>query len=286
MRPVLYQLPDWFPLFGGMPLYSYGMMLGLSFVFGCALTMAVASRDGYDHRVTRRILIFAVAGAVVGARLLFLIVNPDLVDSLVSVIGVRDGGLVAHGGMLGGILGAAIACRVSGVSFWRFSDHAAPTLALGLGLTRIGCFLNGCCFGRVTDGWAGVCFPAASPAFLHQLDQGMLAAGADASVSVHPAQLYASLNGFLGLALLVWLYRRRRFSGQVMLVFLLWYGVTRFALEFIRDDPQRGRMFFLSTSQFTSLVAVSVGLGLYWWRDRRARCLAYSTRCTKVGDAK
>ncbi len=268
MHPVLFVLPEWLPGLGGMPIYAYGMMVGLSFVLGCGLTMWWASRDGIDHAATRKILIGAVAGAVVGSRLLFLFANPNLVNGPASWVQVQEGGLVAHGGMLGGIIGAAVACRLTGIGFWRFADHAAPTLALGLGLTRIGCFLNGCCFGRVTDAGIGVCFPPGSPAMVHHFQQGVLEVGAGSSLPVHPTQLYSSLNGFLGLALLVWIYHRRRFSGQVLLAFLIWYGVTRFAIELLRDDPQRGTVLTLSTSQFTSLIALVVGFGLYWWRRR------------------
>lgn len=271
MRPVLFYLPEWTPFLGGMPFYAYGMMLGLSFVLGCGLVRLLASRDGIDPSATRRILVAAVAGAVIGARVLFVVANPDMIDGVVSLFRVQAGGMVAHGGMLGGIIGAAVACRLSHMDFWRFSDYAAPTLALGLGLTRVGCFLNGCCFGRVTESWVGVSFPADSPALVHHLEQGLLSAGANVSLPVHPTQLYASLNGFLGLALLAWVYRQRRFSGQVLLTFLVWYGVTRFALEFMRDDPQRGTVLALSTSQFTSLIAIGIGLGLYWWRRRASQ---------------
>lgn len=268
MRQVLFRLPDWIPIVGGMPLYAYGMMLGLSFILGCWITLVLSSRDGFDRRVVRLILASAVAGAIIGARLVFVTANLSMIHSVADLFRITSGGLVAQGGMLGGIVGALVACRACRVDFWSFSDHAAPTLALGLALTRIGCFLNGCCFGRVTDSCLGVTFPLGSPAYEHHLEEGLLSVGAGTSLPVHATQLYSSVNGLLGLVLLLWVYRNRRFAGQVLLTFLIWYGVTRCVLELFRDDPQRGTVFALSTSQFTSLLAVVVGIGLYWWRAR------------------
>ena len=127
------------------------------------------------------------------------------------------------------------------------------------------------CFGGRTDSSLGVRFPEGSPAFLHHAELGWVGAGSGWSLPVHPVQIAASLNGFLGLALLAWVYRRRRFPGQVLLVFGAWYGVTRFFLEILRDDPQRGSVLGLSTSQLTSLVAIgAVAWTWRWVSGRRA----------------
>jgi phosphatidylglycerol:prolipoprotein diacylglycerol transferase len=266
MHPILLHLPGWL---GGRPLYSYGVMLGLSFLAGWLLTSWLARRDGIENRVVRRVLIAAMAGAIVGARILFLIAYPEAWQGPASLIRLQEGGLVAQGGMLGGIVAAVIVCRWHALSFWRFADHAAPSLALGLGLTRIGCFLNGCCFGRVTDSFLGVRFPAGSPAFARHLQAGLLDAGAAHSAPVLPVQLLASLNGFLCLALLLVLLKRCTAHGQVFVSFVLWYSPTRFLLEMLRDDPQRGFVGPLSTSQIVSALAFAAGLVAWWWLSRR-----------------
>jgi phosphatidylglycerol:prolipoprotein diacylglycerol transferase len=269
MHPILTTLPGWVPLIGGAAVYSYGSMLGLSFAFGWLIVLTLAARDGISPTSTRRILTAALVGAIVGARLLFVIANPWSLHGPLDIFRLQRGGLVAYGGILGGILSALLACRRNHVSFWVFADHAAPTLALGLVFTRIGCFLNGCCFGRISDSWFSVRFPAGSPAFLHHLRMGLLDTAAPLSLPVLPVQLVASLNGMVGLLLLAWVYRRRRTAGEVLLTFVIWYGATRFLLELLRDDPQRGTILSLSTSQFVGGVAAFCALVLL--SVRRAR---------------
>jgi len=270
MHPILFHLPGWL---GGLPVFAYGSLLGVSLLLGWWLTRWLAMRDGISPRVILRVQSAAVVGAVVGMRLLFLLAYPAAWHGPASLFRLQQGGLVAYGGMLGGVLCAAVVCRSNRVSFWRFADHVAPSLAVGLGVTRIGCFLNGCCFGRVTDSFLGVCFPQASPAYAAHLESSLLAPSATVSLPVVPVQLLASLNGWLCLVLVLWVAARRTFRGQVFCALVLWYSATRFLLELLRDDAQRGSVGALSTSQLTSVLALSAALiGLWWLRARdRAR---------------
>jgi phosphatidylglycerol:prolipoprotein diacylglycerol transferase len=135
-------------------------------------------------------------------------------------------------------------------------------VVLGLGLTRIGCFLAGCCHGARTDLPWGVRFPAGSPASRVFGDM------ASPSPPVHPTQLYESALGFGLLALALWLLPRRRFSGQVFLLVTGLYAVARFFLEFIRADDDRGTVWgLLSTSQFISLAVIPLVVGFWLWKS-------------------
>jgi phosphatidylglycerol:prolipoprotein diacylglycerol transferase len=167
-----------------------------------------------------------------------------------------NGGLAYYGGL--------ILASISGIWFLKREqfpigkgvDLVGAVLPLGLFFGRLGCFLGGCCFGLPTDSALGLIFPANSPASYEQAEAGLLASKALPSLPVHPTQLYES---FGCLAIAAWLllvtHPRKRFDGQVMLIFLIDYAVLRFLLEYLRADD-RGIFFGLSTSQWIGLVSV------------------------------
>lgn len=260
----------------GLPVYGYGTMLALSLAAGALWVRSVGRRQGLSEGwLTRAILITALF-AVAGARLLFIATNPALWTQPGHWLALGEGGLVAYGGFLGGLFGAWVFGRRSGVGLLAFGDLAAPALGLGLGLTRIGCYLYGCDFGKPLGPGApqwllalgtfpgpGPGHPTGSPAYLFQLARGQLPPTATQSLPVHPTQLYMSLAGFALFAAAVWLWRRRRFPGEVLLAVAVLYGLFRFGLEWVRDDPQRGFAFGLSTSQLLSLAVVPWAAWLY-----------------------
>ena len=274
MRPILFVIPDWLPLIGGMPLYSYGLMLGISFIVGWYLAFHFTEKDNIESRFTTRTLIYVIIGSLIGARILFFISNPDKWHGVGSFLKLRQGGLIAYGGYIGGTVTAVVYCYRKKVNFWRFADHVAPSMALGLGFTRIGCFLYGCDYGKVTDSSLGMIFPKwseesiglklnGSPAYLHHLQHQLINTDAAASLPVYPTQIYSSINGFIAFALLMWAYKKRTFYGQILLVFMAYYAITRFLLEIIRDDLQRGSVWIFSTSQFISIIVLAVTAYLY-----------------------
>jgi phosphatidylglycerol:prolipoprotein diacylglycerol transferase len=242
---------------------------------------------------------FLVTGvfAILGARLLFVLTNLDTLPGPASWLSFREGGVVAYGGFLGGLFGAWLAWRRRGAELLTWGDIAAPAVGLGLGLTRIGCYLYGCDFGRPlgsdAPGWLKTIgtFPGPrpgllpSPAFLDQLARHQLSPSATTSLPVHPTQLYESLLGFalFFFALAIW--RHRRFRGQALLALTVLYGVGRFLLEIVRDDSQRGIYFGLSTSQWISLALVPLGLVLYL-RLRRAEPVPVHARASDVPRAR
>jgi prolipoprotein diacylglyceryltransferase len=138
-------------------------------------------------------------------------------------------------------------------------------MVLGLGFTRIGCFLAGCCHGEKTDLPWGVVFPQGSQA------SRVFTGNTAPSPPVHPTQLYESALGFALVPLAIYLLKRRKFTGQTFLILIVCYAVGRFLLEFIRADDDRGTVLgILSTSQFIGLVLVPLAIGLYLWRRKTA----------------
>jgi phosphatidylglycerol:prolipoprotein diacylglycerol transferase len=160
MHPLVFVFPDWLPLLGGRPLYAYGVLFGFSLIAGWAFTARNARKAGIPPRVTTWALVLTCIGGILGARVLFLMVNPDAWQGPVSLLRLDSGGLVAYGGFLGGaLLAATYVVLVGKRSFLDMADHAAPAIFLGVGLTRLGCTLFGCDYGAPSSGPLAMRFP-------------------------------------------------------------------------------------------------------------------------------
>jgi len=281
MHPILFEIPTpW----GPQPIFSYGVMLGSSMIAAWYIVMWLGERDGMNKDVLANGFIVAAVSAIVGSRVLYIATNPDEFTNIGQWFNLRAGGLVAYGGFLGGFFGSLAYFRYKNIPLMRFADVTAPTLALGLGLTRIGCYLYGCDFGaRLGDDapswlvhlgtfphWAN---DEGSPAWSHHVAEYDLAFDSPNSFPVHPTQIYESLAGLLLCALTIAVWRRREFYGQVLLVLAMGYGLWRFGIEYVRDDPERGFFAGFSTSQLISLAIVPVAAFFYFKQraEHRAR---------------
>jgi len=180
------------------------------------------------------------------------------------------GGLTYYGGFILALVTAWFFARRMKWPFLELSDMAAPTIALGLAFGRLGCFLAGCCFGKLTNMPWGVHFPVHSDAWKHHREHFYEALQAQhahtgewMSLAVHPTQLY-ELFGALAIFAFLWFYRRKRlaYPGQSIAFLLISYGVLRFIIEFFRDDDRGG--YILSTSQWISLPLILLGAMIAW----------------------
>ncbi|HEY8087869.1 MAG TPA: prolipoprotein diacylglyceryl transferase family protein [Polyangiaceae bacterium] len=245
-----------------VPIYAYGVMLGLSLVVGWYLTLPLAERDGLPKETMANCYVITALAALAGSRVLYAITNPDEFKSFWDLFALRNGGLVAYGGFIGGLLGSWGFLAPKKIRLLAWADDAVPSLASGLMVTRIGCYLFGCDFGkRLPDGaphWLKTLgtFPhwvagtlasgEGSPAYVRHLEvyrntpfESELVK-MNSSFAVHPTQLYESLVGLGLLVLLLWQRKYTRFRGQVFFLFVFAYGFARFLLELWRDDVERG----------------------------------------------
>jgi len=245
-------------------------MLCLSVIAGRWLAERLAARDGLDPALVNRAAAWALGGALIGARLLYVVTNPTSFADVADVLAWWKGGVVAYGGFLGGFAATLIFCRRHGIRLLTWVDCVAPALGVGLMLTRIGCFLGGCDFGVPWNGPWAVVFPANSPAFRQQVLQGLLPAAATESLAVHPTQLYESLVGLVLFAAVMVARRRRTFHGQAFLTFVLGYAVLRSLVELARADLDRGAIGSISTSQWIAL-ATFISAAIAWYMLRRRR---------------
>lgn len=280
MHPVLFRLS--LPWLGQVPIYTWGVMLGVSLIVGWYLTLGRAQADGLPREMLANCYVITALAALVGARLLFVVTNPDAFESA-SVFELRSGGMVAYGGFLGGFLGSFAYLRWKKFPLLPWGDAGVLSLASGLFFTRIGCYLYGCDFGeRLGEGapsWLARLgtFPHwpegtvqggdGSEAWAHHLENGWIAPDAEVSLPVHPTQLYEAGIGLALLFVLLWLRGRQRFRGQIFLSFVFLYGFGRFALELVRDDAHRGSIppslptHVLIAGAF-ALFAIAFGVGI------------------------
>ncbi len=264
----------WLPV----PIYAYGVMLGTSMIIGWFLAMRLAKNDGIPQDQAATIYMWTAVWSIVGARVLYIIVNFAEFDSAVDVFKVWKGGLVAYGGMIGGFLASWYNCHKRKIHLLRWGDASVPSVALGTAITRIGCLLFGCDYGRTTSLPWGISFPAHSPAWKDHLALQWIKPEATSSLAVHPTQMYEMLAGLSIFALLMFVRRVRRFSGQVFVTWVMGYGILRPIIEIFRDDDQRGGIGPLSTSQIIGITATLLGFGLLVALIRRYRADPTSVR--------
>jgi phosphatidylglycerol:prolipoprotein diacylglycerol transferase len=269
MRPILVELPF------GIPLYSYGLMLTVSVLAGRFLVLRLAKRAGIDAKLADRCAMWTLFGAIIGARLLFVVTNLELFNNVLEIFAWWMGGVVAYGGFLGGLAASIVFCRMHGLSLLLWADCVVPSLCLGLAITRVGCFLGGCDFGRTWAGPWAVQFPAGSPAFQLHRQLGLLPPGAVESLHVHPTQLYESLAGIALLLMLIAVRHRRLLPGHGLAAFAMSYAVLRYLIELVRADPQRGAIGPWSTSQFIAIVTFLAAAALLYQLRRKSAALVW-----------
>jgi phosphatidylglycerol---prolipoprotein diacylglyceryl transferase len=252
---------------GSFPVNTYGVLLALAFMAALFVASRLGGRDGLPRERLFDLGLWILLGGLIGSKLLLMLAEPEYGQdwrNLLSIDFLRSGG-VWYGGFLGGLLTGVLLIRRYRLPFWKVLDAFAPGVAIGQAVGRQGCFAAGCCWGRPTDVPWGVEFGEAAHAIT----------GVPTGVHLHPTQLYESFAALVIFLLLYWLHRRKRFDGQVIAAYAVLYGLTRFTIEFFRDDPRGDiggltTLTGLSTSQLISLLVVAGGVVFLLLRRRRA----------------
>jgi phosphatidylglycerol:prolipoprotein diacylglycerol transferase len=203
--------------------------------------------------------LWAFFGGMIGAKMYWILQYSEA-KNLYKAFFLWEGGLVFYGGLIGGIGMSALYLHINKCDKWRTADIVAPYIALGEAITRIGCFLNGCCWGRISGlPWA-IRYPKGSLAYWQQSrDKLGIPTGSDWSLPIHPTQLYMTLGLILAFVILLWYRKRVPFPGANGLLYLSLYGVVRFMQETFRGDSVRS-VVGMSVSQAISLALVVGGI--------------------------
>jgi phosphatidylglycerol:prolipoprotein diacylglycerol transferase len=240
----------------------------------------LAERDGLPRERIYDLCLWMLLASLIGSKILMLFTEPEYRDNpwgLLSFDFLRSGG-VFYGGLLGAVVAGYFLMKRYRLPWWKTADACAPGIAIGNFFGRQGCFAAGCCWGEPTSLPWGVKFT----------ELGHEITGVPIDHYLHPTQLYESFAMLLVFLFLLWLHKRKRFDGQVLLVYALLYSIIRFAIEFVRDDP-RGDILGLttltglSTSQMISLVIGIAALVLLIVRSRSSRVSNYENSRAPVG---
>ncbi len=246
MRRILFEIPLPF-LHKGFPVYAYGFMLMVAFFVAIAIARWRAGKEAIDPNKITDLGIYLVCAGILGARVFYVIQYfENYRDNLFSIFKVYEGGLVYYGGLFAAIVTLFVFARKHRLSFLNILDIVTPSTILGLGFGRIGCFLNGCCFGKVAQNipWA-IQFPRTmdktgiidgSPAFLHQYELGLVQLSDTHALPIHPTQLYSFLSDVALFFVLSVFFKYRKRNGEVFLLFGIGYPIIRFCMELLRND--------------------------------------------------
>jgi phosphatidylglycerol:prolipoprotein diacylglycerol transferase len=242
MHPILFKI-------GPLQLYTYGALLAVAFLVAIFLASKEAERQGLDKSFASDMGVVVIVSSVIGARL-FYILFYDLRYTLqhpTELLKLRQTGLVFYGGFIFAVAAGIIYTRLKRASIPVVLDIAAPSIAIGQAIGRIGCLMSGCCYGKPTWVPWGIKFP-------------------HVDYRVHPTQIYEALATFLIFLLLVWFRRHKTRDGQIAWLYMVTYAMARFVIEFFRgDNPHIA--FGLTLSQIISVVALvaAVPLGYVVW---------------------
>ena len=240
---------------GSLTITGYGLMIAIGLLAAIFLADYRAKKKGLDDDAVWTIAILVASIGFIGAKLLFVIVEFDMfLEDPMAVLGSQ--GFVVYGGIIVGALTGYIYTKVKKIDFLTYLDLVIPSVSVAQGFGRIGCFLAGCCYGRETTTALGVVFP-----------EGSLA---PAGISLLPTQIYSSVGNFIIAGILIWYSTKTKVKGNVGAMYMLLYGIGRFAVEILRNDS-RGSVGQLSTSQFISIFIVLGGIVLFAVNNKRAK---------------
>jgi phosphatidylglycerol:prolipoprotein diacylglycerol transferase len=270
VRQILFNLPIFH-----VPIYGYGAMLVVAFIACVQLIKALARRSGFDPEIFVNAALIAMVSGIVGARLSHVLENfheytdpqRSVGENLLDAFNIRSGGLTYYGGFILATICCIAYGRKHRVPILKGMDIVAPVLMLGLAFGRIGCYLNGCCYGEISQSPLAVSFPYYSYPYIDQYERGFvhppttllkmtdnnlvtlktprqaeddnagLVVSQEKSLPVLPAQLYSSFTSMLLMGLLLAFWTLPHQDGRVFALMLLLEGPSRFLLEMIRVEP-------------------------------------------------
>jgi phosphatidylglycerol:prolipoprotein diacylglycerol transferase len=251
VHPIAFQLSFF-------AIHWYGVMIALAFLAGLWTARRRARRENIPGEIIADVVLWLMIGSIIGARFVYVTTywKDEFADQPLSeIFMIQHGGLVYYGGLIGAAIAGIIYIRWKKIHLWKTADVLAPSIALGNVFGRIGCLLNGCCYGRACNlPWA-IRFPA------DHITHG---------APVHPTEIYDALDNFILYLFLAWLFRHKKFDGQVFATYLIGYAVTRTIMESFRGDYTAGHIHFgLTPGELVSVPIFIAGLALAALLSRR-----------------
>lgn len=247
--------------FGSFEITTFGLMMFLAFVIGGWVLTREFRRYRLSDELASSVVMAAAIGGIIGAKIYYAILYHSWHELFARA------GLVWYGGLIGGFLAASWVVLKNRAGYLVAADAAAPALAIGYAIGRIGCFLVGDDYGAPTSGWWGIAFPKGSPpTTAYSLRQFGVPVDAsipdDTVLRVHPTQIYESLSAFAMFAILMWFVNQRHRRGRAFALFLVMIGIERFLVEIVRAKDDRFLGPF-TVAQLISALIVVAGIVLF-----------------------
>lgn len=235
---------------GPFTVYGYGLMIALGVLVAYSVGEYRAKKQGLSADHLFWITVSCLVGGILGAKLLFILVEIKQIIANPSILLDITHGFVVYGGIIGGIGVGYLYCKIKKQDFLKFFDLVMPSIAIAQGFGRVGCMFAGCCYGRETDSWFHVIYSSSD--------------FAPNGVALIPTQMIMAVLNFSHFFILVFLIKKLvKYDGQIAGFYLVFYSIGRFFLEYLRNDP-RGEVNMFSTSQFISLFILAAGVGIIW----------------------
>ncbi len=258
-------------IIGDFRVPAYGVMAVIGYLTGMYFINKEAIRNEIQPIMIQSLSMWVIVGMLVGARVWYVWENWfQFAPNPLTIFKLWEGGMVFYGGFIGGFAGGILFMKIAKLPLAKVMDIMAPGIAIAIGIGRIGCFLNGCCYGRVTDCRVGVSFPArwTPPVYWDHLQRGLISDGAAHSLPVIPTQLISVLNLLIIFGILWKIRKNKVFNGFLFTLFIGLYGLHRFIIDFFRQYSGNALILkYLTLSQVlstlmmvTSIVVILIGL--------------------------
>jgi phosphatidylglycerol:prolipoprotein diacylglycerol transferase len=255
MQPVLFKI-------GSFPVHSYGVMFAVAFLIATYIAARRAEKEGIPSQTIFSLGLLLMVSAIVGARVFHILQHTRSYGFLTNIAEIWESGLSGlafYGGFILALVVGSVYIRWGGLSVAGVMDILAPSLMLGTGIGRVGCFLAGCCFGKPTSLPWGVTFPESS---MVTLELGRME-------KIHPTQLYSFVSLLVIFFILLVLRKHMKIKGMLFLVSILMYSVHRFFIDLLRYYTPDERMGSLATSQVMSIIAAIVSIAIMIFLNTR-----------------
>ncbi len=238
---------------GPIHIYTYGFMQFLAFIAGIFLSVKRAKKYEIDKNVIFDLAFWILIGGIAGGRIWYIIEHFSFYqNNLASIFYVWEGGLVISCGLLLGFITGFVYIKKNKLSFLELADIVSPAILLGIAIGRIGCFLNGCCYGMESDK-LGIIF--------HDRSYCQLPTEVPSGIKVIPTQIYSSVSAFFFTVFLLLLDKRKKYYGETFSWLLVFYGVHRFSIDFLRFYEGKATLLkFITLSQALSIILILTGI--------------------------
>lgn len=262
MYPFLFKI-------GNFPIGTYGVMIAIGLLIGVAIAVWRGRQNGIEDDIILDLVFYGSLAGIIGGRLFYIILNfGDFLKDPATYIFSREG-FVFIGGFLVGLPVAIIYLKKKKQDMWLVLDVMMPSLALAHAFGRIGCLFAGCCYGAVCNlPWA-VKFPQQSLAFWDHLNHGLIENNSLSSLPVHPTQIYEAITNFLIFIILMLLWKKIKFRGQITAAYLFLYSIARFSIEYFRGDNPKIFFGIFTTTQFICLFTFTASIIIYKYKSSK-----------------